>query len=131
MVFELLRQRANRTNSIRGAIIQAEFGGKRTVFEGDEDIGRWDRLINLTQAEKDTILQVFPLLRNTPANQFHNLTGGVVLEIEKLIDEGKLSTQSKEDKEQLLEEMTGTEDKELQKKILENKSTEAFGGLPG
>jgi len=71
------------------------------------------------------------LLRNTPANQFHNLTGGVVLEIEKLIDEGKLSTQSKEDKEQLLEEMTGTEDKELQKKILENKSTEAFGGLPG
>ena len=131
MVFELLRQRANRTNSIRGAIIQAEFGGERTVFEGDEDIGRWDRLINLTQGEKDTILQVFPLLRNTPANQFHNLTGGVVLEIEKLIDEGKLSTQSKKEKEQLLEEMTGTKDKELQKKILENKSTEAFGGLPG
>ena len=131
IVFELLRQRANRTNSIRGAIIQAEFGGGRTVFEGDEDIGRWDRLINLTQGEKDTILQVFPLLRNTPSNQFHNLTGGVVLEIEKLIDKGELSTQSKKEKEDILIEMTGTEDKELQKKILENKSTEAFGGLPG
>jgi len=131
MVFELLRQRANRTNSIRGAIIQAEFGGERTVFQGDEDIGRWDRLTNLTQGEKDTILQVFPLLRNTPANQFHNLTGGVILEIEKLIDKGELSTQSKKDKEKLLEEMTGTKDKELQKKILENTSTEAFGGLPG
>ena len=131
IVFELLRQRANRTNSIRGAIIQAEFGGGRTVFEGDEDIGRWDRLINLTQGEKDTILQVFPLLRNTPANQFHNLTGGVVLEIEKLIDKGELSKQSKKEKEDILIEMTGTEDKELQKKILENKSTEAFGGLPG
>ena len=131
MVFELLRQRANRTNSIRGAIIQAEFGGGRTVFQGDEDIGRWDRLTNLTQAEKDTILQVFPLLRNTPANQFHNLTGGVILEIEKLIDEGKLSTQSKKEKEDILIEMTGTDDKELQKKILENTSTEAFGGLPG
>ena len=131
MVFELLRQRANRTNSIRGAIIQAEFGGERTVFEGDEDIGRWDRLINLTQAEKDTILQVFPLLRNTPANQFHNLTGGVVLEIEKLIDEGKLSTQSKKDKEEILKDMTGTDDKELQKKILENRSTDAFAiGTP-
>lgn len=131
IVFELLRQRANRTNSIRGAIIQAEFGGERTVFQGDEDIGRWDRLINLTQGEKDTILQVFPLLRNTPANQFHNLTGGVVLEIEKLIDKGELSKQSKKEKEDILIEMTGTEDKELQKKILENKSTEAFGGLPG
>ena len=126
IVFELLRQRANRTNSIRGAIIQAEFGGERTVFEGDEDIGRWDRLINLTEGERDTILQVFPLLRNTPANQFHNLTGGVVLEIEKLIDEGKLSTQSKKEKEDILKQMTGTEDKDLQKKILENRSTDAF-----
>ena len=71
------------------------------------------------------------MLRNTPANQFHNLTGGVILEIEKLIDEGKLSTQSKKEKEDILIEMTGTDDKELQKKILENTSTEAFGGLPG
>ena len=130
MVFELFRQRSNRTNSIRGAIIQAEFGGERTVFEGDEKEQRWDRLVNLTESERDLILQVFPLLRDTPMNQFQNLTGGVVLEIEKLIKKGEYRT-SEKTKEDMRFEMTGTKDKELQKKILENKSTEAFGGLPG
>ena len=84
MVFELIRQRSNRTNSIRGAIIQAKKGGKQTIFEGDEDIERWDRLINISPTELDVILDIFPLLRDTPANQFQNLTGGVVLEIEKI-----------------------------------------------
>ena len=130
MVFELFRQRSNRTNSIRGAIIQAEFGGERTVFEGDEKEQRWDRLVNLTESERDLILQVFPLLRDTPMNQFQNLTGGVVLEIEKLIKKGEYRT-SEKTKEDMRFKMTGTKDKELQKKILENKSTEAFGGLPG
>ena len=86
MVFELIRQRSNRTNSIRGAIIQAKKGGEETIFEGDEEIGRWDRLINMTAGEINATLDVFPLLRNTPANQFQNLTAGVVLEIEKLLE---------------------------------------------
>ena len=85
MVFELLRQRANRTNSIRGAIIQAKSGGEQTVFEGDEDIGRWDRLLNMTSDEIRATLNTFPMLRDMPTNQFQNLTAGVVLEIENII----------------------------------------------
>jgi len=85
MVFELLRQRANRTNSIRGAIIQAKSGGEQTVFEGDEDIERWDRLLNMTSDEIRATLNTFPMLRDMPTNQFQNLTAGVVLEIENII----------------------------------------------
>ena len=125
MVFELFRQRSNRTNSIRGAIIQAEFGGERTVFQGDEEEKRWDRLVNLSESERDLILQVFPLLRDTPMNQFQNLTGGVVLEVEKLIKKGEYKT-SKETEKNMKIEMTGTDDPELQKKILENRSTDSF-----
>ena len=40
LVKELIRQRANRTNSIRGAIIQAKKGGEATIFRGDEREGR-------------------------------------------------------------------------------------------
>ena len=58
------------------------------------------------------------------------LTELTVLEIEKLIKKGEYRT-SEKTKEDMRFEMTGTKDKELQKKILENKSTEAFGGLPG
>ena len=85
MVFELLRQRANRTNSIRGAIVQAKSGGEQTIFEGDEDIERWDRLVNMTSDEVRATLNTFPMLRDMPANQFQNLTAGVVLEIENII----------------------------------------------
>jgi hypothetical protein len=96
MVFELIRQRSNRTNSIRGAIIQAKKGGEETIFEGDEEIGRWDRLVNIAPTEIDAILDIFPLLRETPANQFQNLTGGVVLEIEKILNkETKKQTEEK------------------------------------
>ena len=85
MVFELIRQRSNRTNSIRGAIVQAKSGGEQTIFEGDEDIGRWDRLVNMTSDEVRATLNTFPMLRDMPTNQFQNLTGGVVLEIENII----------------------------------------------
>ena len=85
MVFELIRQRSNRTNSIRGAIVQAKSGGEQTVFEGDEDIGRWDRLLNMTSDEIRATLDTFPMLRDMPTNQFQNLTAGVVLEIENII----------------------------------------------
>lgn len=79
LVLELIRQRANRTNSIRGAIIQAKKGGEATVFQGDEKEGSWDRLIALDLDERNALLDVFPQLRNIPMNQFQNLTQGVVL----------------------------------------------------
>ena len=79
LVLELIRQRANRTNSIRGAIIQAKKGGEATVFQGDEKEGSWDRLIALDNNERNALLDVFPQLRNIPMNQFQNLTQGVVL----------------------------------------------------
>ena len=85
LVLELVRQRANRTNSIRGAIIQAKKGGEQTVFAGDEAEGRWDRLVPLTPAEQNAVLDLFPNLRQMPMNQFQNLTGGVVLGIESEI----------------------------------------------
>ena len=85
LVLELIRQRANRTNSIRGAIIQAKKGGEQTVFAGDETEGRWDRLVPLTPVEQNAVLDLFPNLRQMPMNQFHNLTAGVVLGIESEI----------------------------------------------
>lgn len=81
IVVELMRQRANRTNTIRGAIIQAKKGGTETVFEGDESEKRWDRLVSLSNAEQEVVLNAFPALRNIPMNQFQNLLGGVVLAI--------------------------------------------------
>jgi len=86
LVLELIRQRANRTNSIRGAIIQAKKGGEATVFQGDEKEGSWDRLIALDDTERKALLDVFPQLRNIPMNQFQNLTQGVVLGIQTEIN---------------------------------------------
>ena len=86
LVLELIRQRANRTNSIRGAIIQAKKGGEATVFQGDEKEGSWDRLIALDPDERNAILDVFPQLRNIPMNQFQNLTQGVVLGLQTEIN---------------------------------------------
>jgi len=86
LVLELIRQRANRTNSIRGAIIQAKKGGEQTVFAGDEAEGRWDRLISLDLDEQKAVLDLFPNLRDTPMNQFHNLTYKVVEGIESEIE---------------------------------------------
>mgnify|MGYP003110038043 FL=1 len=86
LVLELVRQRANRTNSIRGAIIQAKKGGTETVFQGDEKEGSWDRLVRLSPKEANALLDVFPQLRNIPMNQFQNLTEGVVLGLESEIN---------------------------------------------
>tara|TARA_B000000532_G_scaffold125469_1_gene100559 strand:- start:242 stop:2833 length:2592 start_codon:yes stop_codon:yes gene_type:complete len=86
LVLELIRQRANRTNSIRGAIIQAKKGGEATVFQGDEKEGSWDRLITLDDKERNALLDVFPQLRNIPMNQFQNLTQGVVLGLQTEIN---------------------------------------------
>ena len=85
LVLELTRQRANRTNSIQGAIIQAKKGGEATVFEGDEQEGNWKRLTKISPNEVNAILDVFPQLRNIPMNQFQNLTQGVVLGLESEI----------------------------------------------
>ena len=85
LVLELTRQRANRTNSIQGAIIQAKKGGEATVFEGDEQEGNWKRLTKLSSNEQKALLDVFPQLRNIPMNQFQNLTQGVVLGLESEI----------------------------------------------
>ena len=85
LVLELTRQRANRTNSIQGAIIQAKKGGEATVFEGDEQEGNWKRLTKLGLNEQKALLDVFPQLRNIPMNQFENLTQGVVLGLESEI----------------------------------------------
>ena len=86
LVLELVRQRANRTNSIRGAIIQAKKGGEATVFQGDEKEGSWDRLIELDDTERNALLDVFPQLRNIPMNRFENLTRGVVLGLQTEIN---------------------------------------------
>jgi len=85
LVLELTRQRANRTNSIQGAIIQAKKGGEATVFEGDEQEGNWKRLTKLSLNEQNALLDVFPQLRNIPMNQFQNLTQGVVLGLQSEI----------------------------------------------
>ena len=85
LILELTRQRANRTNSIQGAIIQAKKGGEATVFEGDEQEGNWKRLTKLSLNEQNALLDVFPQLRNIPMNQFQNLTQGVVLGLESEI----------------------------------------------
>ena len=86
LILELVRQRANRTNSIRGAIIQAKKGGEATVFQGDEKEGSWDRLVRLDPNEQKALLDVFPQLRNIPMNQFQNLTEGVVLGLQTEIN---------------------------------------------
>tara|TARA_B100000085_G_scaffold220720_1_gene205583 strand:- start:4793 stop:7594 length:2802 start_codon:yes stop_codon:yes gene_type:complete len=59
MAIELVRVQANKSNSIMGALIEA-----------DKD---WRRLSDLGEIEKAAVLRFFPSLRNMPMNQFHNL----------------------------------------------------------
>ena len=63
MVFGLMRIQANKSNSIMGALIDA-----------DKD---WRRLTNLSDAEKTQVLQFFPNLRGMPNNQFQSLQGDI------------------------------------------------------
>lgn len=59
MAIELVRVQANKSNSIMGALTEA-----------DKD---WRRLSDLGEIEKAAVLRFFPSLRNMPMNQFHNL----------------------------------------------------------
>tara|TARA_Y100000114_G_scaffold92575_1_gene86017 strand:+ start:60 stop:2870 length:2811 start_codon:yes stop_codon:yes gene_type:complete len=59
MAIELVRVQANNSNSIMGALTEA-----------DKD---WRRLSDLNEIEKAAVLRFFPSLRNMPMNQFHNL----------------------------------------------------------
>ena len=63
MVFGLMRIQANKSNSIMGAIIDA-----------DKD---WRRLTNLSDVERTQVLQFFPNLRGMKNNQFQNLQGDI------------------------------------------------------
>tara|TARA_R100001163_G_scaffold40901_1_gene30983 strand:+ start:948 stop:3770 length:2823 start_codon:yes stop_codon:yes gene_type:complete len=65
MAVELVRVQANKSNSIMGA-----------VTEADKD---WRRLSNLNEIEKAAILRFFPSLRGMPMNQFHNLQQDIAL----------------------------------------------------
>ena len=65
MAVELVRVQANRSNSIMGA-----------VTEADKD---WRRLSDLNEVEKAAVLRFFPSLRNMPMNQFHNLQQDIAL----------------------------------------------------
>ena len=63
MVFGLMRIQANKSNSIMGAIVDA-----------DKD---WRRLTNLSDVERTQVLQFFPNLRGMKNNQFQNLQGDI------------------------------------------------------
>jgi len=65
MAVELVRVQANKSNSIMGAVVEA-----------DSD---WRRLSNLKEVEKAAILRYFPTLRGMPNNQFHNLQQDIAL----------------------------------------------------
>ena len=63
MVFGLIRIQANKSNSIMGALIDA-----------DKD---WRRLTNLNDAQRTQVLQFFPNLRGMPNNQFQSMQGDI------------------------------------------------------
>ena len=65
MAVELVRVQANKSNSIMGALTEA-----------DKD---WRRLSDLGEIEKAAVLRFFPSLRNMPMNQFHNLQQDIAL----------------------------------------------------
>ena len=63
LVFGLMRIQANKSNSIMGALVDA-----------DKD---WRRLTNLSDTERTQVLQFFPNLRGMTNNQFQNLQGDI------------------------------------------------------
>ena len=63
IVFGLMRIQANKSNSIMGALVDA-----------DKD---WRRLTNLSDTERTQVLQFFPNLRGMSNNQFQNLQGDI------------------------------------------------------
>ena len=63
LVFGLMRIQANKSNSIMGALVDA-----------DKD---WRRLTNLSDTERTQVLQFFPNLRGMTNNQFQNIQGDI------------------------------------------------------
>ena len=63
IVFGLMRIQANKSNSIMGAIVDA-----------DKD---WRRLTNLSDEDRTQVLQFFPNLRDMTNNQFQNVQGDI------------------------------------------------------
>jgi len=63
IVFGLMRIQANKSNSIMGALVDA-----------DKD---WRRLTNLSDEERTQVLQFFPNLRGMTNNQFQNVQGDI------------------------------------------------------
>jgi len=100
IVFELVRERANRTNSIQGALVQAIKGGKETVYAEDENEGNWNVLTRLNEEEKEIILTAFPALRDIPANQLQNLNQAVI----KAIADGTIEAEEAAEEERLRKE---------------------------
>jgi len=115
MAIELVRSRANRTGSTRGALIQAKYGTAQTVEVEDYQEGAWWRLTNLKPDEQRAILEAFPALRDTPNNRFENLTQGVVT----AISDEEVAKMKKEAKDK---------DIKRQKNIIKNIT---FDPLPG
>tara|TARA_R100000455_G_C6267647_1_gene123032 strand:- start:675 stop:1817 length:1143 start_codon:yes stop_codon:yes gene_type:complete len=87
MAVELVRVQANKSNSIMGA-----------VTEADKD---WRRLSNLNEIEKAAVLRFFPSLRGMPMNQFHNLQQDIA---EVYLDDIERITKTIQDRETVSEE---------------------------
>ena len=95
MVLSLIRNRANRSNSINGAQTEAK---------------DWHRLINLSLEEQEAVLQIFPNLRGMKNNQFQNLQADVaeiiITEAEKLRNEKAAKKKAEEEARRLKAEQT-------------------------
>ena len=104
IVFEMLRERANRTNSIQGALVQAIKGGKETVYAEDENISNWNVLVRLDEEEKEIILTAFPALRDIPANQLQNLNKAVI----EAIADGTIKKEEEQERQKTLDKIIPT-----------------------
>ena len=95
MVLALIRNRANRSNSINGAQTEAK---------------DWHRLTNLSLEEQEAVLQIFPNLRGMKNNQFQNLQADVaeiiITEAEKLRNEKEAKKKAEEEARRLKAEQT-------------------------
>lgn len=95
MVLALIRNRANRSNSINGAQTEAK---------------DWHRLTNLTLEEQEAVLQIFPNLRGMKNNQFQNLQADVaeiiVTEAEKLRNDKAAKKKAEEEARRLKAQQT-------------------------
>ena len=95
MVLALIRNRANRSNSINGAQTEAK---------------DWHRLTNLSLEEQEAVLQIFPNLRGMKNNQFQNLQADVaeiiITEAEKLRNEKAAKKKADEEARRLKAEQT-------------------------